>query len=297
MSLPKIAILGLSVAATAFAAWLPPVNLAAINTTAADMDPQPGPGGTVLYFVSGRPGSYGGYDIWASYYSGGRWQTPFNLGANVNSENDERGPVFVNGTTPELYFASTRAGGKGGFDIYRCSYNGGAWQTGVDLTNINSVYNDTEPFFTSSPRRLYFASNRAGGYGGYDLYYSAYGTGAWLAPVNMGAKINTASDELGPSCADSATALYFYSNRPGGLGGYDVYFATLSGGAWNNAANIGSSINTTGADMMPGISPNGGQLYFSSNRAGGSGFYDIWGSNFNTAVTPASLGRAKASFH
>ncbi|PWJ57501.1 WD40 repeat protein [Dyadobacter jejuensis] len=77
---------------------------------------------------------------------------------------------------------------------------------------------------------MVFASNRAGGYGGYDLYYSTLTGGKWSEPVNFGATINTEFDEFRPILIDAGVSwnqnmLVFSSNRAGGKGGFDLYFA------------------------------------------------------------------------
>jgi len=188
-----------------------------------------------------------------------------------------------------------RTGGLGGYDLYRSSFTGGAWQPAVSLASLNTSSNDAQPFIVTGPLRLFFASDRPGGFGGYDLYYSTYAAG-WAPPINLGAGINTSADEIGPSFDAGLNVLYFYSNRPGGPGNYDLYAAARSGSTWANPAEIGSPINTINFEGTPGISANGAQLYFASNRVGGYGNFDLWGTNWVSAVEPSSLGRVKAAF-
>ncbi len=75
----------------------------------------------------------------------------------------------------------------------------------------------------------YFTSDRPGGFGGFDLYYSVYKDGKWSVPVNLGSKINSAYDEYRPIIkyvdGFSSSFLVFSSNRPGGKGGFDLYYA------------------------------------------------------------------------
>ena len=75
---------------------------------------------------------------------------------------------------------------------------------------------------------MVFASNRPGGLGGYDLYYSILKNGKWGSPVNLGPRINTSSDEYRPVIGSypefTNKYLMFSSNRPGGKGGFDLYF-------------------------------------------------------------------------
>jgi hypothetical protein len=78
---------------------------------------------------------------------------------------------------------------------------------------------------------MVFASNREGGLGGYDLYYSVFTKGQWSAPVNFGPSINTASDEYRPVLGSDEeftnVFMMFSSNRPGGHGGFDLYFTGI----------------------------------------------------------------------
>jgi hypothetical protein len=78
---------------------------------------------------------------------------------------------------------------------------------------------------------MVFISDRPGGQGGEDIYYSEYIDGKWSAPINVGPRINTASNEYRPILPDLSNFNYrlmiFSSNRPGGKGGYDLYMTGL----------------------------------------------------------------------
>ena len=78
---------------------------------------------------------------------------------------------------------------------------------------------------------LTFSSNRPGGYGGFDLYYSLFENGSWSAPINFGNKINTAFDEYRPISLHiqnfDNNLLIFSSDRPGGKGGFDLYYTGI----------------------------------------------------------------------
>ncbi|WP_111670821.1 TolB-like translocation protein [Algoriphagus litoralis] len=91
---------------------------------------------------------------------------------------------------------------------------------------INTEFQDQAPFISKS--RMVFASDRPGGFGGFDLYYSDFDGQNWSMPKNMGPEINTEFDEfrpiLDPAPYYENSILLFSSNRPGGLGGFDLYF-------------------------------------------------------------------------
>ncbi|MEP0713083.1 hypothetical protein [Algoriphagus sp.] len=95
--------------------------------------------------------------------------------------------------------------------------------------SINSTANDHMPFVYGD--LLVFASDRAGGYGGYDLYYSFKTDSGWSEPVNFGPNINSDKDEYRPIVSEnpgfSNRLMIFSSNRPGGLGGFDLYYVGI----------------------------------------------------------------------
>ncbi len=134
------------------------------------------------------------------------------------------------------YFCSDRSGD---FDIYMVTRSAmtslddwflSAPATPVALDSINSTYDDKCPFV--SGRYMLFASDMPGGLGGFDLYYSVFRNGKWGAPVNMGPGINSPANEyrpvLGTDLRYENRFLIFSSDRPGGKGGYDLYFTGLT---------------------------------------------------------------------
>jgi hypothetical protein len=94
---------------------------------------------------------------------------------------------------------------------------------------LNSSGDDKCPFIYK--KVMVFASNRSGGLGGFDLYYSVFSNGQWSTPVNFGPSINSSSDEYRPVMGGDEeftnTYLMFSSNRSGGQGGFDLYFSGI----------------------------------------------------------------------
>jgi hypothetical protein len=101
-----------------------------------------------------------------------------------------------------------------------------SWAASTPVDSINSTWDEKCPFVYGNV--IVFASNRPGGMGGYDLYYSIFKKGKWGFPVNLGPRINTTSDEFRPLIGYhqdfTNNGLLFSSNRPGGQGGFDLYF-------------------------------------------------------------------------
>lgn len=149
-----------------------PIPLDALNTDDFNAHPTLSPSGKTVVFASTRQGGRGGIDIWtANRDESGAWQPPVNLGETLNSPSDEITPFLA--ADDSLYYASNGFGGKGGYEIYLSVRIDGRWQAPVPLTELNSEADDSD--FTMLPGNIgVFASNRAGGRGGLDLYVSRF---------------------------------------------------------------------------------------------------------------------------
>jgi hypothetical protein len=114
-----------------------------------------------------------------------------------------------------LFFASDMPGGTGGSDIYMCELSNNKWSAPANLGGrVNSIYKEVFPFMHPSGR-LYFSSNRPGGSGGMDVYYTYQSLGKWEDPVLLPAEINSPSDDFAFVAADDLQTGYFASNRKG----------------------------------------------------------------------------------
>jgi hypothetical protein len=157
----------------------------------------------------------------------------------LNSDKDDAYPSFSSYGN-KIYFCSNRGGD---FDIYEASIP----QTETmpvtleslvkpktftlrKMDELSSVYQDKCPYFYDNT--MVFVSDRPGGKGGFDIYYSVLTDGKWSAPVNAGDRINTEHNEYRPLLPhmDSFTynLMLFSSDRPGGKGGYDLYMTGLN---------------------------------------------------------------------
>ncbi|MGQ9619647.1 MAG: hypothetical protein ACUVTX_01515 [Bacteroidales bacterium] len=135
-----------------------------------------------------------------------------------------------------IYFCSDR---DGNYDIYVQARNkaittdlyfNSSFDPAVKVDSINSIYSDMAPFIYLNI--MVFSSNRPGGMGGYDLYYSVQMNGKWSSPVNLGPEINTSGNEFRPVIIYhndfTNQAIIFSSDRPGGSGNIDLYFTGFS---------------------------------------------------------------------
>jgi hypothetical protein len=123
---------------------------------------------------------------------------------------------------------------------------------------------------------LYFSSNRAGGKGAADIYRARLIEGKYATPENLGDAVNTPTPELQAFVApDESLLILACAGRGDSQGGVDLYLTRWQDGAWSKATNLGSKINSTGADTAPRISPDGRHFFWTSTR--GYGFAEQHG--------------------
>jgi len=176
----------------------------------------------------------------------------------------------------------------------------GSWSPAVNAESIpgthaalNSAALDGCPFVAQRDDILYFASGRAGGAGGLDIWYSLRGDGgAWGEPVNFAA-VNSAADDFCPMAHRNGRTFLFVSARSGGCGGADIYVSRRHDTkGWSTPANLGCNVNSAAGEASPSLTDT--ELYFSSARAGGPGGTDVYvsafdGSSFGAPVLAVGL--------
>ena len=99
-----------------------------------------------------------------------------------------------------------------------------------------------------------------------NIYQSKFQNGDW-SPAEAISALNSAADDVGPALAADGSTLYFYSDREGGHGGFDLYRSLYSAEGWGKPVNLGSRINSVADECEPAITPDGKSLYFSSNHS------------------------------
>lgn len=205
-----------------------------------------------------------------------------------NETDDNQGGCTITIDNKRLYFAMMKqeGGAQPNCDIYVSENVGDEWQAIKKIgANVNHpVYWDSQPSISADGNTLYFASDRPGGYGGIDIYYTKRDprTGEWGVPQNAGPKINTRGDEKTPFIHSDSETLYFSSNGQFGFGGYDIFFIRKNDkGEWMEAENIGYPINTEADDTGFFVSTDSRTGYFFSYDEGkmrgkGVGRYDLF---------------------
>ncbi|PKP17513.1 MAG: hypothetical protein CVU05_15425, partial [Bacteroidetes bacterium HGW-Bacteroidetes-21] len=144
--------------------------------------------------------------------------------------------------------------------------------------NINSKFAEMGASLSKSGDTLFFSSDRPGGMGGFDIYMSRkLPDGSWGIPQNMGEPINTPYDENFPYITANGYFLYFSSNGPGSMGGYDVFVSdAVDDGRWTQPRNLGYPINDLYDNFNVIYTMNGRYGYTSRYDKNGTGGMDIF---------------------
>jgi hypothetical protein len=278
----------LSAAGPHFTGWSAPVNLGpAVNSASTEFGPALSKDGLSLYFTSNRPGGFAAFDIWVSQRQAkdDAWGTPVNLGSTINTATNDFVPTFSR-DGHWMFFASSRAGGFGGQDIWASwrpqTHDDFGWQTPTNLgANVNTASNDNGVGYFENDDggapQLFFGSNRTGGLGGTDLYMSTLqADGSW-GPSTLIPELNSTADDNRPNIRHDGLEIFFYSARAG-EGGTDLWTATRDtvDAAWSTPVNLGAPVNTGANEFHPYLAANAEMLFFGSDRGGGSGGLDLY---------------------
>src|SRR2546425_850338 len=288
--------------------WSTPINLGpVVNSSADDNRPAISKDGLSLYITSGRPGGFGGLDIWVSNRASldDPWGPPQNLGPTVNSSSNDAAPT-LSPDGHQLYFHSFRPGGCGIADIYVSRRHDRrddfGWGPPEDLGCIvNTPYVNAGPTIfadeTTGTTTLYFTvqNNPPGSDQGFDIYAStgAEDEGAFGPPVLV--------PELSSPFRDTRTAIrrdgleiWLSSRRPGddvvgrSAGSEDLWVSTraTTSDVWSPPLNLNlvnqqlgdPPINSAAFDGAPALSFDGTTLHFFSERTdlGGFGKRDLY---------------------
>ncbi|MFK7933598.1 MAG: OmpA family protein [Saprospiraceae bacterium] len=152
----------------------------------------------------------------------------------------------------------------------------------VDMGELNindAEFSSCHPTLSKDGRRLYFASNRPGGYGGMDIWLAEQLDGEWQTPINLGPTINSAGNEIFPFIANDEK-LYYASDGHLGVGGLDIFVGQKANDSdernWSIRENLGTPFNSPDDDFSFTTDETNTHGYLTSNRAGGKGQDDLY---------------------
>lgn len=259
-------------------------NLSQLNTSGAEFSPTVL--GDELVFTASRKGkTYSNGLPYVGLYKARLARTMAEIGkpekfstAIFDEERNEGTPTFSPDGKTMIYARGNTGKRKDlspDMDLYISRYvDGSGWTEPRYVSASDSASWDGSPAFSRDGKTIYFASNRLGGLGGLDLYrVNMDASGRFGNPVNLGKEVNTAGDEMFPYVSEDGR-LFFASDGHPGLGKLDLFIAVRSGGKIT-VENMGAPYNSNMDDFGLVMSKKG-DIFFSSNRAGGTGDDDIY---------------------
>lgn len=228
-------------------------------------------------------------DLYYSENVGGEWTPLKNLGETVNTGGHDASSGLSSDGKTLFVFRGTL---KGGGDVYvsNASEEGYTKPKALDKT-INSAEHESAVSLTYDSQKLYFISEREGGYGGKDIYVSSWNAEKekWGEPKNLGPVVNSAYDEDGVFIHPDGVTLYYSSKGFNTMGGNDIFYSEKENGNWGKPINIGSPINTPDDDVFFVVAADGRTAYYSSIRKDGYGEKDIYRITFLGPEKPPVL--------
>lgn len=217
-------------------------------------------------------------NIYASYVKDGEFGKAQPLPSEINEYDriEEIVGLTADGSTAIMFIDDFKSLG----DLYECGINGRFYTTPVKLSKkINSKSTEIAGCITNDDQKMFFASDRPGGYGGVDIYScQRLPNGKWGAALNLGPTINTRFDEDFPNISPDGKVLYFSSRGHTSMGGYDIFKANWdkSKQKYSGIQNLGYPLNTPEDNMNFRVSESGKYGYISAVRNGGHGDLDIY---------------------
>lgn len=224
------------------------------------------PDGRTAYFLRDTP-DFAHWTVLATRCQAGVWQPP--EVASFSGQYDD-GDVYLSPDEARLLFVSKRpveGHARQDTEIWEIRRTPQGWAEPRHVAELSSPGDEWFPTMTRDGW-LYFGSDRAGGLGMTDIWRSRWDGQRFLPPENLGAPVNSAGQEIEPYVdPDGRFLLVAAKGRSGGAGDYDVFVSFSCDGGWTMPRPLGAGVNSPGWDFGARITPDGGQLFFTSNRS------------------------------
>ena len=246
---------------------------------------------SAIYYTSRRlrkdSSNYGIYDpidgmyyedIYVSYKEeDGSWSEPSALNINTD-EHEATVNLSIDGQTLYIYKDVNGNGELFESQLEDDSAGIETWSEPKKLgSNINTKAYETHVTITPDGKRLYFISDREGGYGEKDIYFcNRLPNGKWALAQNAGPVLNSDHNEDGVYMHPDGKTMYFSSDGHKSMGGYDIMYSTMTDTGWTVPTNMGYPINSVDDDVFFVTTPDGKRAYFSSFKEEGYGEKDIY---------------------
>ncbi|MBP7808729.1 MAG: PD40 domain-containing protein [Bacteroidia bacterium] len=239
-----------------------------------------------------QPFAYGDFyeDVFQSVKVNDQWTKPRGISTINTKVHDAAIAISPDGQQLFVY----RDNGDDHGDIYVSFLHDTTWTVPQKLKGqVNSYSWEGSCSLTSDGKTLYFSSERAGGYGGRDIYRASLSADStWGNVINLGDSINTNLDDDAPFIHPDGITLFYSSKNKNSMGGYDIFQAIMNpvDSTFKNAVNVGYPINTPDDDIYYVLSANGKTGYYASGKKGGSGLKDIY------LVDPGYIGKKPLTY-
>ncbi len=276
----------------------------AVNSPKEDYGPTIGNVDNILLFTSKRNKNKTSYedtydeDIFFSKRVDGNWQYAEEFKKINTSYNEGSACLSLDGK--HIFFSRCNAPGSlGNCDIYVADLKSDS--TWGDLRNlgpnINSTGWDSHPSLTHSGDTLFYASNRVGGFGLSDIYFSTKDkNGNWIKSQNAGPIINTRNSEVSPFFHHKFNVLYFSSNgQPLNFGEFDIYKSYKTGKSWSEPKNIGPLVNGAGSEYYFTIDSKSQDLYYARSNEDDLKNLDLYSFPVPMEAQPEAITNLKGS--
>jgi len=255
-----------------------------INSIYDDFSWLPSPNdSSTFYFSTNRPNTVinlaaGHYEIYSVKDKNSEWSKPKRMSYPINTR-DEEVMIGFNDYTDGIYLLRQEDDGSSNLLMHKRGDTKGK-QDKIDIGAKFSVENAGVFFYNDN--LILFSAELAEGFGGYDLYFSVKEDEVWTTPENMGPSVNSQYDELEPKLTNNGEILYFSSNRPQSIGGFDIFRCNYlyESEAWSQPYNLGIPINSPGNDQGIQLSADGLMGHFNSDRKTSYGGFDIYSARF-----------------
>jgi outer membrane protein OmpA-like peptidoglycan-associated protein len=211
-------------------------------------------------------------DFFVSYRDGDSWVARENAGRVLNTPDNEGAHCLTADGKTLFFTACNRSDGQGMCDIYISTWKEGAWTSPRNLgPPVNTGYSEKHPTVSADGRILFFATNRPGGKGSYDIWRSDWNGTSWTTPVNLGDSVNTNGVDLSPFLHPDGQTLYFSSTGWPGMGRGDLFLTRFDQAVgWSSPRNLGYPINTFSDEIGLTVNARGDRAFFASDRGSGT---------------------------
>ncbi len=271
--------------AQTFSSYEAPKNIGSpVNSARNDFAPAVSPDGSFMIFNSNRNGKY--QDLYITNLKDGTWSDPKPLTQLNSPYNDETPFLSADGTI--LLFSSDRDGSmempkndlnqiRVSFDLYWSKQVNGEWTAPEPLPgDVNTQYHEKTPSFSRDGKTLFYSTWLFGDMNRTALVQAEFRSGRFINPKPLPAPFNSGHQDLALIPAEDLGGFFFASNRPGGIGKFDLYFVSFKNGKFGTPVNLGEKVNSKESEIY--LSRADQQYYICSDRAGGSGLFDLYSS-------------------